>query len=100
MHADRLTYYDGNGVTTGIARRMSSPAGVSASPQRAPRRVTRVPFDATPSFRSLVYGLFQNRGTIETRARLFAYTAVFRSILCRSRFTAVVSAIPCQATRR
>lgn len=35
MHADRLTYYDGNGVTTGIARRMSLPAGISVSLERA-----------------------------------------------------------------
>lgn len=46
MHADRLTYYDGNGVTTGIARRMSFPAGISVSLERATwAHFARLPFN-------------------------------------------------------
>lgn len=46
MHADRLTYYDGNGVTTGIARRMSFSAGISVSLERATwAHFARLPFN-------------------------------------------------------
>lgn len=61
MHANRLTYYDGNGVTTGIARRMSSSAGVSVSPERVSQARFASPIQW--NYVSRLYRLFQNYGS-------------------------------------